>query len=196
MEGQLFHVLLDGKRVGPYDRRTILGMRVKKALLPGHQLLDAQGNRMTVEDLLGEVGTESPRTRPPAVGTLTFAATFRSVRGRGHDIPAFKGQVEVRVQSDVLRIAGRYRKGLGWREDRVKLPLDDVQHASAMGTDVDVALAGAQGGTFQWVTLTMDSEAAAREFAASLPARKPLPEGAAAAGEGLLAPLTALLRRK
>ena len=197
MDGQqLFHVVLDGNKVGPYDTRTIVGMRVKEVLLPDHVLVDADGNRMTVADLLGDRGREPATTGPAAFGTLTFNATFRCVRGRGHQIPAFKGEIEVRVQPDLLRIAGRYRKGLGWKEDRVKLPLRDVQHASATGADVDVALAGAQGAPLQWVCLTLPSEAAARDFAASLPARGVAPEGSAPAAEGLFAPLTALLRKR
>src|SRR4051812_31551571 len=170
MEGQqLFHVLLDGRKVGPYDRRTLMGMRVKEAILPDHVLVDQAGNRMTVADLIGDRGPE-PGTRPAPLGTLTFAATFRRIQGRGHDIPAFKGEVEVRVQTDILRIAGRYRKGLGWKEDRVKLPLAQVRHAATNGDQVDVALAATQDGPFQWVCLTLPSEEAARDFAASLPA--------------------------
>jgi len=28
----IYHVLLEGRKVGPYDRRTIVGMRIKKTL--------------------------------------------------------------------------------------------------------------------------------------------------------------------
>ena len=194
---RLFHVVLDGRKVGPYDRRTIVGMRVKDALHPDDVLVDADGNRMTVAELIGDRGPEPGATRPAPVGTLNFSATFRGVRGRGTDIPAFRGDVQVRVQHDVLRIAGRYRKGLGWKEDRVKLPMVDVQHAQASGADVDVALAGDSPGSFRWVTFTFADDAAARDFAASLPARGPQPDAdVARPGGGLLASVGAMLGKR
>ena len=39
--------------MGPYDRRTIVGMRIKKTLTSQHELVTAEGARLTVADLLG-----------------------------------------------------------------------------------------------------------------------------------------------
>ena len=39
----VYHVLLDGRRVGPYDRRTIVGMKVRKTLSSKHVLVGADG---------------------------------------------------------------------------------------------------------------------------------------------------------
>ena len=44
------------------------------------------------------------------------------------------------MQGDVLRIAGRARKGLGWKDERVKIVLNDVVHARIKGTRVDLWL--------------------------------------------------------
>ena len=52
MENPVYHVLLDGRTVGPYDRRTIVGMRVKKTLGSDHVLVGADGARTTVGALV------------------------------------------------------------------------------------------------------------------------------------------------
>ena len=48
MENARYHVLLEGRRVGPYDRRTIVGMRIKKALTSADVLVTAEGGQLTV----------------------------------------------------------------------------------------------------------------------------------------------------
>ena len=39
--------------MGPYDRRTIVGLRIKKTLSSAHQLEASDGSRLTVAELLG-----------------------------------------------------------------------------------------------------------------------------------------------
>src|SRR4030095_10086716 len=143
LDHAIFHVLLEGRTVGPYDRRTIVGMRIKKALASDHVLICADGGRMTVADLIHR---RSPAPFNPersgsfSVVQATYAATLLRVDGRGMDIPRFKGEVEARVQSDVLRLAGRFRHGLGSKEGRVKIPLKDVVHARITGSQVELWL--------------------------------------------------------
>src|SRR4029453_7832312 len=52
LDRSIYHVLLEGRTVGPYDRRTIVGMRIKKALASDHVLIGADGDRLTVADLI------------------------------------------------------------------------------------------------------------------------------------------------
>ena len=56
MENPVYHVLLEGRKVGPYDRRTIVGMRVKKTLDSKSVLLGSDGTRITVADLVHQAG--------------------------------------------------------------------------------------------------------------------------------------------
>lgn len=181
----MYHVLLDGQMVGPYDRRTIVGMRIKKTLTSDHVLVTSDGVQFTVGDLLKKRHAEPPFA-PDRSGTYslvqaTYIASLLEVEGRGLDIPEFKGEMEARVQGDVLRIAGRFRQGLGWKEDRVKLPMADIQHARVRGSIVDLWLRREKGTGFQRVTLQLFTPEAAGEFVEWLPRATPWP-GAADAG--------------
>jgi hypothetical protein len=179
LEDTLYHVLLEGRRVGPYDRRTIVGMRIKKALTSAHVLQGTDGSQLTVADLVKkgrpDTSFQPSRSGSYSVVQATYPAGIVEMEGAGLDIPGFKGEVEARVQTKVLRISGRYRQGLGWKEDRVKLPLDDVVHARLRGTLVDLWLR-APHGPMQRLTLELFTPEAAGEFAECLPQATPWPE--------------------
>ena len=142
----VYHVLLEGRSMGPYDRRTIVGMCIKKALASDTELIDSHGAQLTVGDLLAERSPQNTfnGTRSGAfsfsVVQATFTAALLQVKGKGFAIPAFRGEVEARVQAGMLRVAGRYRRGLRWRDDRVKLPLKAFVHARIVGSRVDLWL--------------------------------------------------------
>jgi hypothetical protein len=178
---QTYHVLLEGRKVGPYDRRTIVGMRIKKTLTSEHVLIGAGGARLTVAELIGQ-HPAAPAFNPDRSGSFsvvqaTFTAALLEVKGKGVDIPRFKGETEARVQGDVLRIAGRFRRGLGWKEDRVKLVLKDVVHARVKGSQVDLWLRAAKpGGAMQRVSLELFTPEAAGELVDWLPAATPWPD--------------------
>ena len=178
MEQPLFHVMLDGRKLGPYDRRTIVGMRIKKALDSDHVLTDSAGMELTVADLIGRVPRSndfSPnRTGGFSIVQATYPASLTSVKGRGMGIPSFRGEVEARVQTDVLRIAGRFRHRLRWKEGRVKLPLADILHAGAQGTQVELGL-GQEGQVQQRVVLELFTAEAAADLVAWLPRARPWP---------------------
>lgn len=145
-DATVYHVLLEGRSMGPYDRRTIVGMCIKKALASDTELIDSSGAQLTVGDLLAERSPQNTfnGTRSGAfsfsVVQATFTAALLQVKGKGFAIPAFKGEVEARVQAGMLRVAGRYRRGLRWRDDRVKLPLKAFVHARIVGSRVDLWL--------------------------------------------------------
>lgn len=180
-----YHVLLEGRSMGPYDRRTIVGMRIKKTLTSDNVLLDSNGNRLSVGDLLGrrapQSGFNASRSGAYSVVQATYAASLVAVRGKGggFSIPAFRGEIEARVQADVLRIAGRFRRGLGWRDDRIKIPLRSIAHARVAGSRVDLWLAApgaAPGGPLTQLSLELFSVEAAAEFVDWLPDATPVPE--------------------
>src|SRR5690606_30462097 len=52
LEKPVYHVVLEGRTLGPYDRRTIVGMRVRKTLASDNVLVDPSGARLTVGELV------------------------------------------------------------------------------------------------------------------------------------------------
>jgi hypothetical protein len=172
----IYHVVLDGRKIGPYDRRTIVGMRIKKALTSDHVLIGGDGTQLTVAELIGSKADAA--FTPDRSGTFSgiqarFPASLVSVRGRGLDIPRFQGEVEARIQKEMLRLSGRFRSGFGWKEDRVKIPLANVMHARAAGTQVEMWLRPDSGAPAQQVTLELFMPEVATELAAALPSTAP-----------------------
>lgn len=188
MDQPNYHVLLDGRTVGPYDRKTIVGMRIKRMLTGDHLLVAADGTRLMVRELVGgpsagpsprRNASRSPAGSSPVLGTYTGILVQAGWRGR--PVPAFKGELEVRVHGDLLRLAGRRRRGFGWKDDRVKLPLADVAHARGKGPRVDLWLQPAGSKRLQRIALHMFTAEAAEELLACLPPAMTDPDQPAAA---------------
>lgn len=179
-EQPLFHVMLEGRRVGPYDRRTIVGMRIKKTLSSAHVLVDDRGGELTVADLIGRRPRSNDfnpnRTGGYSIVQATYPASLLGLEGKGYDIPRFRGEIEARVQGDVLRLAGRFRRGLGWKEDRVKLSLSDVVHARISGSQVDLWLRISEGKPLQRLALELFTPETAGELVEWLPNATPYPD--------------------
>ena len=178
----VYHVLLDGQRIGPYDRRTIVGMRVKKALDSKQVVVAADGAKMTVGELVrGEAPPEftasgnSGGAASRSVVQGIHAARVLEVEAGGYAVPPFKGEVEVRVQTKALRIAGHFREGLAWKEDRVKIPLQEIVHARLQGTVVDVWVRMEGREPMQRISLDLLDRDTAGELAESLPHAAPWP---------------------
>ena len=187
----VYHVLLQGRSMGPYDRRTIVGMCIKKALAGDTELIDSHGAQLTVADLLAERSPQNTfnGTRSGAfsfsVVQATFTAALLQVKGRGFAIPAFRGEVEARVQAGMLRIAGRHRRGLRWRDDRVKLPLRAFVHARIVGSRVDLWLrpeGATPSATKQQVSLELFNSEAAGALVEWMPVATPPPPSLAPLG--------------
>jgi hypothetical protein len=174
-----YQVVLEGRKVGPYDRRTIVGMRIKNTLTSEHVLVAGDGSQLTVADLLRAPPRDNSfqpnRSGSYSLVQATYSGSLLAVQGPGMDIPRFKDEIEVRVQSDVLRLAGRFRQGLGWKDDRVKLPLKDIAHARVRASIVDLWLRVGGTGSFQRLTLELFTPEAAGEFVDWLPGATPWP---------------------
>jgi hypothetical protein len=176
----VFYVVLEGRTVGPYDRRTIVGMRIKKTLTSEHVLIDTGGLQLTVADLIGRRPRSNDfhpnRTGGFSIVQATYPGSVLDVQGEGFDIPAFRDEVEVRVQADVLRIAGRYPTGLfGWREGRIKLPLQDIVHTRVRGSRVDLWLRAGRA-EMQRMALELFTNDTAADLVRWLPQATPWPE--------------------
>jgi hypothetical protein len=177
----IYHVLLEGRKVGPYDRRTIVGMRIKKALRNEHVLIKQGGGHLTVADLI-EARSPVP-FNPSRSGSFskvqaTYSASLIGTRGRGLAVPRFKGEVEARVQGDVLRIAGRCRRALRWKDERVKIVLKHVVHACASGSRVDLWLRNRDNERLQLIALELFMADTAAELVGWMPAATPPPDAA------------------
>ena len=98
------------------------------------------------------------------------------------EIHAFRGEVEVRVHPDMLRIAGSYRTGRAIKDGRVKLALKDIVHARIAGSRVDLWLRTGHE-PLQRLALDLFTDEAAGELLKWLPDAKPWPYG-----ESLTAP--------
>lgn len=179
MQDSVYHVLAEGGQVGPYDRRTIVGMRIRKVLASADVVVRGDGRRLTVRELVRqrpEGRFEASRAGEPSRGGSysvvqgIHTATLVEVDGPGCCVlPAFKGEMEVRVQTRALRLEGRFRDGLSWKQDRVKIPLEQVAHARVRGSLVDLGLRSGPSAPLQRVTLELSTPDAAGEFAALLP---------------------------
>lgn len=179
MDQTIYHVLLEGRSVGPYDRRTIVGMRIKKTLTSDHVLIGSDGAQLTVADLIRRrrpTPFNPERSGSFSVVRATYTASLVEVEGRGMDIPRFKEEIEARVQGDVLRLAGRFRRGLAWKEDRVKIVLKDVVHARIRSSQVELWLRTDQAGKLQRIALELFTPEAAGELVQWLPAATAFPE--------------------
>ncbi|MDB5882515.1 MAG: hypothetical protein JWP43_2393 [Ramlibacter sp.] len=179
MDQTAYHVLLEGSRVGPYDRRTIVGMRIKKALTSDHVLVGADGTQLTVGELIrrrSPTPFNPERSGSYSVVQGAYAASLVQVSGSWLEIPRFKGEVEARVQADgVLRLAGRFRRGFGWKDGRVKIALKAVAHVRVAGTQVELGLRGDASGRPAQLTLDLFTPETANEFVQWLPDATPFP---------------------
>lgn len=186
MNSLAYHVLLEGRRMGPYDRRTIVGLRIKKTLGSEHQLEASDGSRLSVAELLGRP-QPNPEFNPLLSGNYTAAKVTRSAwlvdRERGPaQIPPFRGEVEVRVHADVLRIAGKQRRLSGLKDGRVKLPLRDIAFFRCNASRLDLWLR-ADGTKLQRFALDLFSPEAVTELMYWMPDVKPWPDKGGAANE-------------
>jgi hypothetical protein len=184
LDETVYHVLLQGRTIGPYDRRTIVGMRVKKTLASDDVLVGAGGAQLTVADLLGERPARqfnSDRSASLSIVRATYGVLLLDVDGPGLMIPKFRDEVQARVQGDVLRLAGRFRHGLRWKEDRVKIGLKAIVHIRVKGSQVELWLRTPQQKRLQRIALELFTPETAAEFVDWLPAATPLPDEATAA---------------
>lgn len=190
MENPVYHVVLEGRTLGPYDRRTIVGMRIRKTLASDSMLVGADGGRLTVGELVHGQRPDPPFQASRGEGTPSYSviqgthsASLLEVEGKGYAIPPFKGEVELRVQTKALRLAGRFREGIAWKEDRVKFPLEDIAHARLRGSVVDlwVRTSAAKEG-MQRLTLEMFTPEAAGELTEKLTHSAPWPGSEPLAG--------------
>ena len=165
-----YFVVLDGNKVGPYDRRTVIGMRIKKVLGNDHVLIGEDGEQLTVGKLLAvRPSAQRPSTMSSSGLMISFPVRFGASGTLGRGAFGFKGEGEARLQPGFLRIAGQRRKGLiGTAEARVKVPLGSIREIELDHATVRLRLA--ESAPFEAseikhpVVLILDSPNAAAEL--------------------------------
>lgn len=178
----VYHVLLEGRTVGPYDRRTVVGMRIRKTLTSDHVLVNVRGAQLTVAELIQDRPAAS--FNPNRSGSFskvqaTYSASLIESQGRGLAIPGFTGEIEARVQGEVLRLAGRCRRALQWKDERIKIVLADVVHARVKSSRVDLWLRNGRDGRLQRLALELFTPENAQELVGWMPVLAPLPQALA-----------------
>jgi hypothetical protein len=134
-----YQLLVGERQLGPYDRRTIVGMRIKNLIDNNLQVKRSDGHTMTVAQLLADrfemADAESlhkQATSPPASGI--WPAFLMDCGGSLMKPGAlgFIGKGELRFQGDHLRITANRKAGLvSTKTDRLKLPLISLAAAHA-----------------------------------------------------------------
>lgn len=172
----VFHVVLEGRAVGPYDRRTIVGMRIKKALTNDHVLIGDNGDQTTVGELIarrskGPSGFGVSRNPHSTHLLPTYPVRF------GRAAFGFRGEGEARLQPDILRIEGDRRSlGLFTKRARVKVPLTCIRDAGLQDCTVSFSLSPeapfAPAERRGRVALVLESQDMARELFSFLPERE------------------------
>lgn len=177
-----YYILLEKGSLGPFDRRTVVGLRVKNALSDTQTLLDSNGRKLSVQELVAWDARRAGSRPASVIASLiqaSYPATLVGLQGRGFPVPRFHGEIEVRVQPEGLRIAGAFRRWNGWRQGRVKIPLEHIAHARTQGGQVALWLrppgAGQDipGERMQSLTLGLGSAKEAQELLHWLPAEPP-----------------------
>jgi hypothetical protein len=135
-----YHLLLGSKPLGPYDRRTVVGMRIKKLIDNEMRVRRSDGHEMSVAQLLADrfemadaQSLQRQAVAPPASGIwptflIDCAGSFMKPGALG-----FIGKGELRFQGDHLRITANRKSGfMSTRSERVKLPIVAIASAQAV----------------------------------------------------------------
>jgi hypothetical protein len=128
-----YRLLLQDRQIGPFDRRAIVGMRIKKIVASNVAVLRSDGLIMNVSQLMADrLEMADPVTghlpsMPGPVSEIwpTFLVNFGG--GLRPGAMGFVGAGELRYQGDSLRLSGQRKTGIwGKKQDRVKLALVDI----------------------------------------------------------------------
>jgi hypothetical protein len=179
-----YRLLLENRQVGPFDRHTIVGMRMKKLVPKDTSVLRSDGLLMTVAQLLAD---KSERANPqtgqlnsdlaplPSALWPTFLVHFGGSGVRTGAL-GFVGKGELRFQGDLLRVSGqrantKWGTLLGSKFERIKIAISDIAAIDALADTSQLQLILRVGhplaGTFgkgQDMVLTLEDAHAVQEL--------------------------------
>ncbi len=138
-------ILLNGKQLGPYDRHTIIGMRMKKLLDNNTALLRSDDLPMTVAQLTmdrHEAATAQPEQDSAGSPLSGVWPSFQVDFGGGWTEAGalgYTGPGELRFQGDTLRLTGRRNRILfGSSQVRIMLPIHSIAWSRCNSKDASI----------------------------------------------------------
>jgi hypothetical protein len=148
-----YSLFVNGKSLGPYERRMIVGMRVKKIVSDDQTVFRDDGLDMTVAQLLKDrdeaarhpnTGRDSHQESVLGAPSSGMWPQF-NVRFGGGPIKAgalgFNGGGQISYQGDMLSVRGNRRnKNLGMSKQEDKLPTNAIESSVLDGTVVEILL--------------------------------------------------------
>jgi hypothetical protein len=150
--GFKYSLFVNGKSLGPYERRMIVGMRVKKIVTNDQLVYRDDGLEMSVAQLLQDreesqrstVATPSMQASQLGAPSTGMWPQFNVRYGGGPVKPGawgFSGAGQVSYHGDTLRFKGNRRnKNLGMSRQEENLPIAAIASSSADGHYLNIAL--------------------------------------------------------
>ncbi len=149
--GYKYSLFVNGKSLGPYERRMIVGMRVKDIVTDDQIVFRHDGLDMTVAELLqdrdetlkpAQTGPESQQESMLGAPSSGMWPQFSVRFGGGPMKPGalgFNGLGQINYQGDILKVRGNRRnKNLGMSKQEENLPVKAI--ASSIVSDSFVEL--------------------------------------------------------
>jgi hypothetical protein len=174
-----YQLLVGEHRLGPYDRRTIVGMRIKNLIDSNLQVKRSDGHSMNVAQLLADrfemADAESlhkQATSPPASGIWPAFLVNCGGSLLKPGALGFIGKGELRFQGDHLRITANRKAGLvSTKTERLKLPLLSLASAKADAAQPSVlvlrlkpSFPGVPSGVGAHATFKLDDDYSVKEL--------------------------------
>jgi hypothetical protein len=150
--GFKYSLFVNGNSLGPYERRMIVGMRVKKIVTDEQLVFRDDGVSMTVAQLLQDrlEETKSSHTQTESSQLSIMGAPSSgmwpqfSVRfGGGPMKPGalgFNGLGQVSYEGDCLKIRGNRRKNLGMSKQEDLLPVRAIASSKVQAEVIEMIL--------------------------------------------------------
>lgn len=151
-----YSLFVNGKSLGPFERRMIVGMRVKDVVKDDQIVLRDDGVELTVAQLMMDRLEATPTARPEFAASSSFSASvlgapssgmwpdFAVRFGGGPMNPGalgFNGNGTVSYQGDALRFRGNRRNaGLGMSRQEESLPVKAISTSMVDGCVVELFL--------------------------------------------------------
>ncbi len=154
--GFKYSLFVNGKALGPFERRMIVGMRVKDLINDSQIVLRDDGIELTVGQLVADRKEATPIGHAEFAASSTFSASVLgapssgmwpefTVRFGGGPIKpgalGFNGSGQLSYQGDALRIRGNRRNaGLGMSRQELSLPVKAISTSMVDGVVIELFL--------------------------------------------------------
>lgn len=147
-----YSLFVNGKPLGPYERRMIVGMRVKKIVKGDHMLWRDDGVEMSVAELMRDRDESTPASvahdhlalstlGPPSSGMWPQFNVLFGGNALKPGAWGFSGNGHVSYHGDELRFKGRRRnKNFGVSRQEESLPLSAVESSKCSDCILEIRL--------------------------------------------------------